>query len=264
MTAPEFSQAAYARLLSAWTMRQDNDAWAEISRRLLPLVRKMLVKRGIHYNDVDDVAADVLFKVMDRVHLYDSSKTRFTTWVCNIARNHAIDLSKKRHAPVFEIEIITQLLDRRPPTVGTAITPDEAQTMNGYLPFRTTPELLAEIGGLFFAHGGKCTADTYTEAEEIFTRHRTAWQKHGELSDVVHYFFALIRLAKMTDDDWNRTRDALVEYIDCTPLRLLKTLLGPTAAAAVLLLFGGNALELPPANVFTALSQPRRRKRKHQ
>ena len=46
--------------------------------------------------DVEDDASDILIKVFNNIDNYDSKKSKFNTWVINIAKNHMIDKSRKQ------------------------------------------------------------------------------------------------------------------------------------------------------------------------
>lgn len=49
------------------------------------------------YNgDVDDDVSEILFKVFQSIKKYDLKKSKFNTWVINIAKNYMIDKSRKQ------------------------------------------------------------------------------------------------------------------------------------------------------------------------
>lgn len=56
-----------------------------------------IIRRIIPMEDfAENVLNDSLLKIWKNIHLYDSSKGRFLTWILNIARNTAIDELRSR------------------------------------------------------------------------------------------------------------------------------------------------------------------------
>lgn len=59
-------------------------------------VYRFLIRKYPKNYDVEDDTSEIMIKVFESIEKYDSSKSKFNTWVINIANNHMIDKSKKR------------------------------------------------------------------------------------------------------------------------------------------------------------------------
>ena len=46
--------------------------------------------------DIEDDCSDILLKIFEKIDDYDINKSKFNTWVINIAKNHMIDKSRKQ------------------------------------------------------------------------------------------------------------------------------------------------------------------------
>lgn len=42
-------------------------------------------------NDINDDVSDIIIKIFDRIEQYDSEKSKFSTWISTITKNHMID-----------------------------------------------------------------------------------------------------------------------------------------------------------------------------
>jgi RNA polymerase sigma factor (sigma-70 family) len=54
-------------------------------------VKNFLKKKYSSYNDLDDDVSEILIKVFMNLQNFDSSKSKFRTWVFTIAKNHMVD-----------------------------------------------------------------------------------------------------------------------------------------------------------------------------
>lgn len=56
---------------------------------------------GIPARDVEDLACEVVVKVFERLHRFNSRRAKLSTWIYMIGRNHAYDrLRKDKHDPL--------------------------------------------------------------------------------------------------------------------------------------------------------------------
>ena len=251
------TQDEFLALIKRWQTLQDRDAWGAIVTSLTPWVSEALLSCGIQSSDVDDMCADVLSRVMDKLHLYKPEMTKFTTWVCNVARNFAIDTMKRRTPTLTEIDTIAHLISHNEEVSTHILDADEVEFVTSYVAFRVPVNAVHEIGGLFFEHAGCPSGPAIVSTGEVLKRYHVAWQAHGTLSEVTAFLFALLRLAKSRQSDWNSAETVLGTYVASTPLRLIKTLLGPSAAAALVFMFGGCTIRLPTMTELTALTRRR-------
>ncbi len=84
-------------------LKQQDPAGLEALMRLygalvLHVVRQVL-GRGPS-GDVEECAADVWLAVWQKADRYDPDRSSMKTWVCLLARHHAIDRLRRRHDPV--------------------------------------------------------------------------------------------------------------------------------------------------------------------
>ena len=61
---------------------------------------KIRVEKFLKYNypfdkEIDDNVSEILIKIFENLNQYDSSKSKFVTWVNNVAKNYMIDKSRK-------------------------------------------------------------------------------------------------------------------------------------------------------------------------
>lgn len=56
------------------------------------------IKRKYSYNkDTEDDVSEIINKVFENINQYDSTKSKFSTWVLNITKNHMIDKSRTKN-----------------------------------------------------------------------------------------------------------------------------------------------------------------------
>lgn len=65
-------------------------------------VRNFLRMKYSEYYEIDDDVSDIMIKVFTKLNSFDSSKSKFKSWVTSIAKNHMIDKWRNSHNPVFE------------------------------------------------------------------------------------------------------------------------------------------------------------------
>jgi RNA polymerase sigma factor (sigma-70 family) len=54
-------------------------------------VKNFLKKNYMQYHDIDDDISEILIKMFNNLKNYDVNKSKFSTWVCTISKNHMID-----------------------------------------------------------------------------------------------------------------------------------------------------------------------------
>lgn len=59
------------------------------------------LKHSSHY--IEDHVSDIMVKIFTNLHKFDLQKTKFSTWVINIAKNHMIDVWRISKAPTYSI-----------------------------------------------------------------------------------------------------------------------------------------------------------------
>ena len=80
---------------------------SKIAEKLLYTKYKKVVEEYIkikhHSFYSEDHVSDVMVKIFTNLHKFDIRKTKFNTWVINIAKNHMIDVWRTRKNPTFSI-----------------------------------------------------------------------------------------------------------------------------------------------------------------
>ncbi|MDF1658234.1 MAG: sigma-70 family RNA polymerase sigma factor [Verrucomicrobiales bacterium] len=70
---------------------KDEAAFAELSEKYSALIFSTAFKVLNHYEDTEDVMAEVLNTIWKKADTYHSKKGSLVTWICTTARNRAID-----------------------------------------------------------------------------------------------------------------------------------------------------------------------------
>ncbi|MDF1825068.1 MAG: sigma-70 family RNA polymerase sigma factor [Verrucomicrobiales bacterium] len=70
---------------------KDERAFAELSEKYSALIFSTAFKVLNHYEDTEDVMAEVLNTIWKKADTYHSKKGSLVTWICTTARNRAID-----------------------------------------------------------------------------------------------------------------------------------------------------------------------------
>ncbi len=74
----------------------DEEAVNELLEHYGPPLIRYLMSIGIHnYHDAEDLAAEAIYKAMDKLDSYHSGKGGFNTWLFEIAKNRALDFLNK-------------------------------------------------------------------------------------------------------------------------------------------------------------------------
>lgn len=54
-------------------------------------VKLFIISKYSDYHDIDDDVSEIMIKVFLKLNQYDESKSKFSTWVCALTKNHIID-----------------------------------------------------------------------------------------------------------------------------------------------------------------------------
>lgn len=66
------------------------------------IVFKYLIKFTMSKNLAEDLAQETMVRAIEKIGLYDSRKSKFSTWLITVARNIYIDsLRKKKHEQIY-------------------------------------------------------------------------------------------------------------------------------------------------------------------
>lgn len=91
----------------------DRRAFAEIYAYFAPRVKGFLMRGGTSPEQAEDLAQDVMVKVLKKAALFDPAKASAATWIFTIARNARIDAVRRASRPL-------------PEAGDPAITPEES------------------------------------------------------------------------------------------------------------------------------------------
>jgi RNA polymerase sigma factor (sigma-70 family) len=78
--------------------QKDPERWREFDSIYRPILFAFLRKRGLKEPEADEVAQDILVKLLAKIQSYDRSKCRFRTWLFSVAQNAFIDYIRRRAA----------------------------------------------------------------------------------------------------------------------------------------------------------------------
>ncbi|MFW6246581.1 MAG: sigma-70 family RNA polymerase sigma factor [bacterium] len=54
-------------------------------------ITNFLKKHYTQYNDIEDDVSEIIIKIFSNLNSFDDKKSKFTSWVCNVAKNHMVD-----------------------------------------------------------------------------------------------------------------------------------------------------------------------------
>ncbi len=58
--------------------------------------------------DAEDAAQESFWRAYQAIHRYDAQRS-FITWLLSIAAHHCIDLQRKRHLPILDVDLLTDM-----------------------------------------------------------------------------------------------------------------------------------------------------------
>ena len=92
------TQATMTELANTFKQTRSESDFTKLYNVTRPLLRNFLRKYfKQHYGLIDDVVSDTMVKVWNKIDLFDSRKSAWSTWVCTIAKNEFIYAMKKKH-----------------------------------------------------------------------------------------------------------------------------------------------------------------------
>jgi len=69
----------------------------EIYDQIIKYVPKYItINYPAYINDIDDIKHDIFIKMVDKKDVYDYNKSKFSTYLLTITRNHIIDINRKQ------------------------------------------------------------------------------------------------------------------------------------------------------------------------
>lgn len=72
-------------------MKGNPQAQEELYDKYKKCVKSFLKSRYSQYNDIDDDVSEIMIKVFMKLTSFDNTKSKFSSWVFSIAKNHMID-----------------------------------------------------------------------------------------------------------------------------------------------------------------------------
>lgn len=92
-------------------IRGDRKAAEKFFKYYKKTIRYFLKDSYPKNNDIDDDTSDIIIKIYESLHKYDITKSKFNTWVFNIAKNHMIDKAKKRKISYTNLDYMDVAVD---------------------------------------------------------------------------------------------------------------------------------------------------------
>lgn len=74
----------------------DKQKWEELAAYYYPFIKIILRHMRIHENDIEDIAQNVMLKLWKNLSKFDSSRSKFRTWLISIIRNTAKAMQTKQ------------------------------------------------------------------------------------------------------------------------------------------------------------------------
>lgn len=90
------------RLLSEVAATGDRAAFTELFEHFAPRVKGFLMKGGASAEEAEDLAQDVMIKMLRRARQFDPARASVATWIFTIARNARIDALRRRAKARFD------------------------------------------------------------------------------------------------------------------------------------------------------------------
>ncbi|MBL6853082.1 MAG: sigma-70 family RNA polymerase sigma factor [Alphaproteobacteria bacterium] len=106
----------------------DGAAYADLLRRSLPFVARVVRAQRAYGVEIDDIVQDVLLSLHAVRHTYDPDRP-FSPWLAAIARNRVIDAQRKRGRIARNEESVAELPETFLPDHPNTRAPDEAEAL---------------------------------------------------------------------------------------------------------------------------------------
>lgn len=111
----------------------DRDAFAEVYQRTSAKIYGVCLHILRSESDAQDVLQDVYVTVWRRAALFDSTKAAAITWLAVIARNKAIDRSRRPEIATDDLDAAAKVSDDRPSSFEIIQSVQEASRLDGCL-----------------------------------------------------------------------------------------------------------------------------------
>ena len=86
------------------------DLWRRALPRLIPLICRMLTRRGIHPALAEELTQKTIFDAIRRRETYDSSKGTLEQWIFTIAKNNlALEMRQRQNRPKPDGQLLQYL-----------------------------------------------------------------------------------------------------------------------------------------------------------
>ena len=158
-------------------------AFEELMARHLPAVYSFALRHTSDSVAAEDISQDVWLKIWKNLYKYNSSSSRFSTWILAIARNTAIDYLRKRKDVAFssftnedgDNVLLETLADEEPLPDALVEKAQDAQALAELLTTLTYPQreilILHYTNGLTFEEIGQVLGEPLNTVK---SRHRRA------------------------------------------------------------------------------------------
>jgi RNA polymerase sigma-70 factor (ECF subfamily) len=83
----------------------DESAFSEVMKRYANKIYSFVVRMIGYSAEADDAVQDVFMKAFSNLNQYDNTRAKFSTWLFTIARNHCVDILRKRKR-VYSLDTI--------------------------------------------------------------------------------------------------------------------------------------------------------------
>lgn len=83
----------------------DESAFSEVMKRYANKIYSFVIRMIGYSPEADDAVQDVFMKAFSNLNKYDNTRAKFSTWLFTIARNHCIDILRKRKS-VYSLDTI--------------------------------------------------------------------------------------------------------------------------------------------------------------
>ena len=100
------------KFIKKFQINKDRKDFEIIFRYYAPRIKSLLIKGGADSAQAEDIMHDTMINVWEKLHMYNSEKGSFSSWIFTIARNNKIDLLRKKsskpYTDIYEIEIASE------------------------------------------------------------------------------------------------------------------------------------------------------------
>ena len=132
--------------------------------KIIETVEIVVKKHFKDYNDRQDAFQECMIKILNKYNMFDSSKAQIKTWAYSVARNHCIDIIRKKqitkkHFSYVEISNVSL------PETNNQLTKDDAKYIKLIIEKLTVGIKPEYLQILYFC---KAEGYSYKEAAEKF------------------------------------------------------------------------------------------------